>query len=138
MQLIRRLEDITRQLRCLASRVWRLAGDVKFFLFINDHRLFNMPRIKNRRVHVKYQTLGLSTENYDMNLALTIVREMGPDLKVRRVVEKQNKTTVVEVRGSRDDIAQFNATYNIRWTERVVRENPDIDYDTLKIAVVEL
>jgi hypothetical protein len=94
-----------------------------------------MPRIKNRRVHVKYQTIGISDEDYNMNLALTIVREMGPDIKVNRVVTKPSKPTVVELKGSRDDIAKFMADYNTRLSEKIIRENPDMDYDTLKLEL---
>lgn len=95
-----------------------------------------MPRIKSKRVRVAYQNYGLSNETHDMNLALTIVREMSPDVKVLRVVDKPNKPTVVEIRGSRDDIAQFQATYNLRKAERITRSNPTIPYDEFKLLMV--
>jgi hypothetical protein len=106
--------------------------DLLKFIFKNDHIYFKMPRIRNPRVSAPMRTLGVPSDKYNMNIALTIIRSMHPDIKITRVVIRPDKPAVVEIRGSRDDIAQFESSYNLKLSERLTIENPDMNYDTLK------
>lgn len=87
-------------------------------------------RINKRRVYVEWQTIGISSDKYDMNLALTLLRKM-PDITVVRMVEKGDQT-IIEAKGSRDDVAQFIGTYNTKLSEKLSRESPELSYDEIK------
>lgn len=92
------------------------------------------PRLRGRRVHDRRYRIGISSNEYDINLALTIIRS-EPSLTILRIVEKPNET-IVELGGRRQDVTQFRATYNTRLMEKLSRLYPDMTYDEKKSKMV--
>lgn len=91
-------------------------------------------KLKGRRVYSRPKYLGLSSDQYDMNLALTIVRS-EPLLTIVRMVEKGGKT-IIEISGEQQDLAQFRGTYNTRLMENLSRLYPDMSYDEKKSRMI--